>query len=61
MPLQRRYTLGGLFVVAGAITAVLLASVLARVFPAVTARYLSWPVRGALVARRWGRGSRVRG
>jgi predicted PurR-regulated permease PerM len=54
MSLQRRYTLGGLFVVAGVITAVLLSSVLGTVFLAITVGYLLWPVRRALVARGWG-------
>jgi predicted PurR-regulated permease PerM len=51
---QRRYALGGLFVLAGAVTAVLLASVVGTVFLAITVAYLLWPVRRALVARGWG-------
>lgn len=53
MPIQRRYALGGLFVFAGVITAVFLASVLGTVFLAITVAYLLWPVRRALVARGW--------
>jgi len=51
--LQRRYVLGGLFAVAGVVTAVLLASVVGTVFLAITVAYLLWPVRRALVARGW--------
>ncbi|WP_256288468.1 AI-2E family transporter [Halobellus inordinatus] len=51
MSRQRRYTLGALFVLAGAVAAVLLASVLSTVFFAVTVAYLLWPVRRELVAR----------
>ena len=54
MSLPRRYTLGGLFVLAGVITAVLLASVVGTVFLAITVAYLLWPLRRMLVARGWG-------
>jgi len=54
VPLQRRYALGGLFVLAGVVTAVLLASVVATVFLAITVAYLLWPLRRELVARGWG-------
>ncbi|MGQ4557088.1 AI-2E family transporter [Halobellus sp. GM3] len=48
---HRRYVFGGLFALAGALSAVLLASVLGTVFFAVTVAYLLWPVRQTLVAR----------
>lgn len=51
MSFQRRYALGGLFVIAGVVTALLLASVLATVFLAITVAYLLWPLRRRLVAR----------
>lgn len=57
MSLQRRYVLGGLFALAGAVTALLLASVLGTVFLAITVAYLLWPLRCRLVAR--GRTPRV--
>ena len=53
MSLQRRYVLGGLFAIAGVVTAVLLASVLGTVFLAITVAYLLWPLRRELVARGW--------
>jgi predicted PurR-regulated permease PerM len=53
MPLQRRYVLGGLFVLAGVVTAALLASVVGTVFLSITVAYLLWPVRRMLVARGW--------
>jgi len=49
--LNRRYALGGVFVLAGVTTAVLLASVIGTVFFAVTVAYLLWPVRQQLVSR----------
>lgn len=57
MSLQRRYVLGGLFALAGAVTTLLLASVLGTVFLAITVAYLLWPLRRGLVAR--GRTPRV--
>ncbi|WP_336023947.1 AI-2E family transporter [Halobellus salinisoli] len=51
MSLNRRYALGGVFVLVGVATAVLLASVLGTVFFAVTVAYLLWPVRKGLVSR----------
>ncbi|MFB6091049.1 MAG: AI-2E family transporter [Halobellus sp.] len=51
MSRYRRYALGGLFVAAGALAAVLLASVVGTVFFAVTVAYLLWPLRQQLVDR----------
>ncbi|MFC6874041.1 AI-2E family transporter [Halobellus marinus] len=51
MPLNRRYVLGGLFVLAGLLASVLLQSVLGTVFFAVTVAYVLWPLRRELVAR----------
>jgi len=51
MSQHRRYALGGLFVVAGALAAVLLASVVGTVFFAVTVAYLLWPLREEVVDR----------
>ena len=51
--IQRRYALGGLFVLAGVVAAALLVSVLGTVFLSVTVAYLLWPVRRELVARGW--------
>ncbi len=48
---NRRYALGGVFVLVGIATALLLASVLGTVFFAVTVAYLLWPVRQRLVSR----------
>ncbi len=49
--LNRRYALGGLFVLVGVATAAFLSSVLGTVFFAVTVAYLLWPVRQRLVSR----------
>jgi predicted PurR-regulated permease PerM len=51
MSRHRRYVLGGLFVVAGALAAALLASVVGTVFFAVTVAYLLWPLRQELIDR----------
>ncbi|WP_311170251.1 AI-2E family transporter [Halobellus ordinarius] len=51
MPLNRRYVLGGLFVLAGLLASVLLQSVLGTVFFAVTVAYVLWPPRRELVSR----------
>ncbi|WP_049985650.1 AI-2E family transporter [Halobellus rufus] len=51
MSRNRRYALGGVFVLVGIATALLLASVLGTVFFAVTVAYLLWPVRQRLVSR----------
>ncbi|MFB6250274.1 MAG: hypothetical protein ABEI27_01075 [Halobellus sp.] len=51
MSRSRRYVLGGLFVAAGALAAVLLASVVGTVFFAVTVAYLLWPLRQELIDR----------
>ncbi|MFB6093214.1 MAG: AI-2E family transporter, partial [Haloquadratum sp.] len=51
MTYDRRHVLGAVFVLAGALAAVLLRSVLGTGFFAVTVAYLLWPVRRTLVDR----------